>query len=166
MGGFALTTDGLYLGGPFAFTNRGPIAAYNLSQYSPGQTPFNLIAADSVTNFGLYGVTTTLPAGAGVQNLSLYSSGATPPVYAVATTTTAGNVVNSVLVSSGCTMTLGADLAMSLPQGATDVDLRGILNADNHAIAAATVYLGYYGGPFTLSNRGTISATSLYVSSQ
>jgi hypothetical protein len=98
-----------------------------------------------------------------VQGLSL-SNGAS------ANTTATGNVVIAAVVGSGSMLSLGANLSLHGlsadpgPLGGV-LDLRGVLNANGNSISAQTVDLGFYGGPFTLTNRGPIVTNRLYVSS-
>ena len=53
----------------------------------------------------------------------------------------------------GCTLTLGANLNLT-----NTLDLRGTLNGNGFGITAPTVLIGYNDGPFTVSNRGPITA--------
>ena len=48
---------------------------------------------------------------------------------------------------------MGADLSLS-----TSLDLNGTLNANGHAIATPTVYLGRNGGPVALQNDGLVTS--------
>jgi hypothetical protein len=158
--GYAISAGSvqLGLGGPFILSNRGPISTYNLSvssQYTPGLTTFTLTPADSVSSFSLYGVSTVLGAGVGVRDLSLYSNLATPPTYATAATTAAGSVTNSIYIDPGCTLTMGADMALG-----SSADVRGILDAKGHALSASIIYMGYYDGPASFQNDGRVTANS------
>jgi hypothetical protein len=158
--GHAISAATIGLGtndGPFSLINRGPItstAFYISSRYSPGQTTFNLTSADKIVGMYSYGVSTTFPPGASVQNLFLYSNGATPPTYSTATTSNVGNITNYVYLDPGATLTMGADL------GAGQVDVNGTLNANAHAITASTIYMGYNAGrPAVFQNDGPVTAT-------
>ena len=152
-----------YYGGPFTLTNRGALTASSLyvnSYYSSTPVTFNLTAADNVTNLYLYGVGTTLPTGAAVSSLLLGTNNNASPMYGTATTTAVGNITSSVEVDPGCTLTLGAPLSLT-----GTLNLGGTLNAANKAISANTIFLGYYSGPFTLTNRGAITTPTLSVDS-
>jgi hypothetical protein len=170
IGAFGSTVEFGYFGGPFTITNRGPITAGDLrvsSQYSPGQTSFDLTTSDAVTTFSLYGVDTTFPTGAAVNNLNLYSNANSTLRFSTATITASGNVTNTVLVDPGNTLNLQADLNLQ-----SSLDLRGTLNANGHALTATnsfhfgSIYLGYNNGPFVLNNRGAVTTDNLYVSSK
>jgi hypothetical protein len=92
----------------------------------------------------------------------LYSIYLTPRSFAAsATTTSMGNVTGVVNVDPSCTLTLGADLDL-----ANQIDLRGTINANGHAISTPTFFLGYYGGAALINNRGPISTATLDVSSE
>ena len=164
----AISASTIFLGlynGPFALNNRGAITAttsmYVSSFYSAGPLTFNLMAADHVNNLYLYGVTTSFASGSSVSSLVLTANttGSNPQISS-ATTTAVGNITGSVEVDPGCTLTLGANLSLT-----STLDLRGTLNANSHAISASYITLGGNGGPFTLNNRGAITANNLSVSS-
>jgi hypothetical protein len=100
-------------------------------------------------------VNSDLPAGVTVQQLFLSSNGVTPSVYATVSTASAGNVTKLVFVEPHCLLTLGADLTLA------DRFLQeGTLTANGHAIAANTIYMGYYAGPATFQNDGPVTAGS------
>jgi hypothetical protein len=165
--GHAISASTIYLGlynGPASITNRGAITTSNLyvsSQASPGLTSFALTPADTVSNFSTYGVDSTLSNGVSLQSLSLYSNGNATPRYSTVTTTTTGNVTGSVLVDSGNTVILGADLALT-----SGLDVRGTVNAAGHAITAPNLVLGYYNGPAAITNRGPMTIGNLTISAQ
>ena len=151
-----------YNGGPAVVnSNRGVFTTPYLfvsSQTSPALDTFNLIPGDNVTNVELYGVGTTIPSGASVQNLYLYSSGSgRNPTYSTASTSTNANVTGSVYLDPGNTLNLGADLIIS-----GNADVRGTINANGHAITVQTFYVGYNAGPATINNLGRVSANDYY----
>jgi hypothetical protein len=158
------------VGAPSTITNRGPISTHFLSVGSSlgqGQTAFNLTPADSVNVLTLYGVHSDLPPGVSIPVLQLEPNEPGSPIYATATTSATSNVTDSVLIYPGCTLTLGADMALSsanYPNGSLTVN--GTLNANGHAISSGEVILGGSGGTFGLVNRGPITTASLQVSSQ
>jgi hypothetical protein len=146
-------------GGPVTIANRGPIGGGYLevsSKYTPALTTFNLTPADSSTSLDLYGVNTFLAAGVSTSRLSLGSNGSSPPVFASATTTSINNVTYQLGVSSGCTLTLGADLNLnySLPG---QLSLSGTINANGHAITSSVVDI--YGSA-TFQNDGVVTVGS------
>jgi hypothetical protein len=147
-----------YNGGPYTLTNRGPITASDLvvtSRSTPGQTPFNLTAADHVNTLFLFGTSTTLPAGTGVASLILSTSdGSSNGASAAATTSAAGNITTQATIRWGCTLTLGADLVMN---PTSELDMGGTVNANGHAISAGAIYLGSPLGPGVFQNDGVVS---------
>jgi hypothetical protein len=141
-------------GAPFTLNNRGPITARSLlvsSRFSPAQTTFNLNSSDAVTGLNLYGISSNLPPDVSLAALFLYSNSATPPAYATASTSSAGNVTEIARVDPGCTLTLGADVTL-----ASELDLGGTLNANAHAVSAGTIYVGRFGGPATIQHDGPL----------
>jgi hypothetical protein len=160
--GIAINTTDLAFSGPFSFLNPGPIATGLLSVSSPdssGFATFNLAQGSAVRGgFSLYGVGTTLPAGIRIPEVALYSNNASPPTYATATTSATNNITTTALVSPGCTLNLGADLTLSV--GAAAVDLNGTLNANGHAVNAASIAIGYLGGPVSIQNDGLVTTGS------
>jgi hypothetical protein len=152
---------------PFTITNRGPISTYFLSIGGPVGQTFNLTPADSVNVLTLYGVHSDLPPGVSIPVLQLEPNEPGSPIYATATTSATSNVTDSVLIYPGCTLTLGADMALSsanFPNGSLTVN--GTLNANGHAISSGQVTLSGSGGTFGLVNRGPITTANLSVSSQ
>ena len=165
--GYAISAPTVGLTAPFALVNRGPITAGALSvtSNSSSQISFNLTAADAIATLNVYGVNTTLPAGASVQNLSLYSNGSiifpppNPPAVSTAATSAVGNVTGSVYVDQGNKLTLGADLSLT-----GNLNLLGQLNANGYAISASQVLIPYYNeATSTLVSRGPITASVLDV---
>ena len=160
--GYAISAGTAYLGyygGPFSITNRGPLTVGSLyvsSQYSPARANFSFAAGDTATNLHLFGIDTTLPAGAAVTNLYINLSAST------VNTTTVGNLSGSVTIGPGNTLTLGADLQLST---SGTLGLGGTLNADGHAISVGALNLGLASN-YALNNRGSITANSLGVSSE
>jgi hypothetical protein len=84
---------------------------------------------------------------------------------AIGTTTQSGNITTSVLVESGSSLTLGANLSLS-----DALNLRGTgttLNASGHNIVATNeILIGWDGGNPVLQNRGTLSTNNLAVRNQ
>jgi autotransporter-associated beta strand protein len=140
---------GWYNNQPVSVLNRGPITAANLYV---GIGSFDVTASDSVTSFSLDFATSTLHNN--VANLSLSDT-------SQATTTPTGNVTNSVALDLSSTLTLGTSMALT---GNLDLERSATLNMANHPVSAQSVLLGWYNGlPFTISNRGPISASNLYL---
>ena len=72
MAGYGLSAPNVTFGsgsGPANVLNRGPITTANLNVYAAGET-FNLNPSDSVTNFNLYGGTSTLNSPVSTLTLS------------------------------------------------------------------------------------------------
>lgn len=143
MNGHAVNQVSIFLGanGPFTIMNRGPLGAANLNvssaAYSPGPISFSLTPADSTGIFNLLGVSTSFPVGAGVDQLYLSSNGAVPPSYATATTSAVGNVRKDAYIAAGCTLTLGADLALTYGSGGVgNLTLDGTLITNGHSLSA------------------------------
>ncbi len=152
MGGHSITANEVHLGYfdgvPVTLENRGALSVTNL--YVGNGKTFNLIAADSVTNFFVdKGVTTTLNSGVTYLQVAGGSS---------ATTTAAGSISGAVSVYSGSTLTLGTNLNIS---GLLDVVQAGsTLNAQGHSIGADSLIVGYGG---SLTNLGQVTLNSLEV---
>ena len=156
MAGHSLSAPSIYLGWydgqPVTVLNRGPISTPSLNV---GYISLNLTPSDAVTNFNVEGGTTTLGSGVTVSALNLAAS-------AQATTSTVGNVSSSVQVFGGSMLTLGS--SMSLSDNLDIRDNNSTLNMAGHALAAPTIYLGWYDGqPVTVLNRGPISTPTLDV---
>jgi hypothetical protein len=162
--GYALSAPTVQISYGFSLVNRGPISATTLSVTSQNntatQTNFDLTAADSVSTFNLYGINTTLPAGASVQTLFLYhNSNGSPGAVSTATTSAVGNVTGSVYIDQGSRLTMGADLNLT-----GDLNLQGAVSANGHAISANQILIPYYNeSTTTLPNRGSITAATLDV---
>ena len=141
-----------WYGDPFAFANPGTINATNLLVNlgnNSGTTNFNLPAGSTVTNFTVANTNAVLAAGAHVQNLTVEPW---PP--ASVTTMAADNVTASVLVDTGCTLTLGADLVLS-----NSLTVRGAtLNANGHGLSSPVVNISNLGGPAMVQNAGVVNA--------
>src|SRR5439155_1537393 len=105
-------------------------------------------AADRITTLNLIGISTVIPFGGAVQNLTLHANTATPPTYSTATIFSTGNVTNSISEDAGNALTLGADLTL-----AGNLNLRGALYANGHAVSAATINVGSVGGPVTFQDQ-------------
>lgn len=158
-GGAMSLTGGLYVynGGTVDLGNHALVTA-NL--YLDG-------AASALFNRNTLTVTSNLTAAGGhaftfqstdtTAGLLVTGSGST------ATTAATGNVTASASVSQGGRLTLGAPL--NLGSGYLDVQ-SGTVNAQGRAITAGSIYLGWFGGPAVLQNRGALTATSLYVANQ
>jgi hypothetical protein len=140
-----------YYGGSTTLLNRGRLTANYL--YVANQ-PFNLNAADSISNFSLSNGTSTINTPLSSLTLSNNST---------ATTTAVGNVTGNVNIYSGSTLTLGAD--MTLSGGVLNLQDNGsTLNMAEHTLNASQIFFGWYGGgSTTLLNSGRISANYLYV---
>jgi hypothetical protein len=139
-------------------TTPGSLSASTLEVY--GQT-FNLLAADTVTNFYLADGATTLNSGVAVSQLQLENS-------STGTTTTSGNVTGNLFVYSGSTLNLGAKLSIS---GELDVENTGsVLNMNGNNISAGIIELGYADDVAVTLNRGStpgsLTASNLYVYGQ
>jgi hypothetical protein len=143
LNGFTLTANILALG---SYSNAGSIARTGGGTLSIGSTLYQY----SNNSF-------SFAPGDVAYNLSM-ANGAT------VTTAATSNLKGSVIVGPGCTLALGANL--NLPYYPQTMDLSGTLNANGYAISNPTIYFGYHDGPFALTNRGPISATNFYVSSQ
>jgi hypothetical protein len=154
-----LNASQIYLGwngGDVDLLNRAQLTAdYLFMSYVSylDHRVFDLNAGDSIANFYLSNATSTL--NAPVSSLTLYN-------HATATTTAAGNVSQSVSISSGSRFTMGADMTLSgnlsLWEAGSTLDMGG------HALNASQVMLGWYGSAATtLLNSGRISANGLYV---
>ena len=154
MAGYGLSAPNVDFGsasGPANVLNRGPITTANLNVYAAGET-FNLNPSDSVTNFNLYGGTSTL--NSPVSTLTL-SNGAQ------ATTTATGNVSSSVNLYTSSTLTLGASITLN---SYLDVEQGSTLNMAGYPLSAPSVYLGWgYNQPVSVLNRGPISTANLDV---
>jgi hypothetical protein len=145
--GHRITALGLFLG-YFAYStaelaNRGDLAVTDLYV---GHRNFNLTSTDQVTNFTLRSGGTSLGSGVAVQRLYLQGG-------ATAATSAVGNITHSVLVTSGSTLTLGADLNVI-----EYVSLEGdnsTINAQGHKITASS--LGLIGTNLRLLNDGAIT---------
>ena len=72
-----------------------------------------MVSGDHVTTLNLVGISTVLPFGATVQNLSLHVNTATPPTYSTATIFSTGNVTNSLSEDASNSLTLGANLTLT-----------------------------------------------------
>ena len=113
---------------------------------------FNLVPADTVTNFQLGDGTSTL-AGC-VSSLTLYNG-------SQAATVSANSLSGNAYVESGSTLTLGAPLALS---GALDVEGYSTLDMGGQPLSAPYVYLGWwYGQPVNVLNRRPIATGNLFV---
>jgi hypothetical protein len=115
---------------------------------------FQLKPTDTVAIFRMNNGTTNLGAGVTVQHLHLASS-------AVGTTAETGNITKSVLVESGSTLTLGANLTLT-----ENLNLRGggvTLNASGRDISTTgQILLGWESsGTPVLQNVGTLTAGEL-----
>jgi hypothetical protein len=153
---------GYYTGGMFTLVNRGPITAANLdvsSQYSQSPVSFNLTAADAVSTLILHGVNTSFAGNVVVQNLWLKSNDLATPAFSTATTSSAGNITQTVYIDPGCTLTQGTDINVG------SLYLYGTLNANGHKLSGNNVTFGGL-GPYTINNRGPISVGILEVSSR
>ncbi len=157
-----ITANQIFLGwnvsnSNWSLTNRGNLNAAYL--YVDGQT-LNLTASDSVQNFYLSGpgAGTTLPNGAAVSSLNLYTS-------AIAATTGVGNIASSVYMDGASSLTLGADLSLS---SGIDVRNGSTINAQNHDITASQIFLGWNvsNSNWSLTNRGNLNTANLYVDGQ
>jgi hypothetical protein len=137
--GHTLTAASLLLGWDGGGTNvrllnRGKLAVTNLNV---SDQDFNLTAADRVTGFALSNGSTGLGAGVTIQSLSLQDG-------ATAATSAVGNITQSVDVTAGSTLTLGADLNV-----AGSVQVYGdnsTFDAGGHKITADTMRIGVDGG--------------------
>ncbi len=157
MGSHAVNASTIWLGwygGSPTVLNRGPMTANDL--YVANQT-FNLIATDAVSNMHLSNGVTSLAVGNAVNSVDLSDASSL-------TTAATGNVTGSAAVYSGSTLTLGAD--MSLTGNLYVTDNGSTLDMDGHAVNANEIYLGWYGGPTTVLNRGPLTANDLNVGNQ
>jgi hypothetical protein len=149
LNGFKLSANNLFLGanggsGSILRTGGGTITIS-----TPSPSTIGLLSVRSSGSF-------LFAAGDVVQDLHVADN-------ATATTAAVGNLTKYASVDPAGTLNLAANLSPSF-----GIDVRGTLNANGHAISAPTgnIYLGYYGGPFVLNNRGPISASNLAVSSE
>jgi hypothetical protein len=135
--------------------NRGTITAGRMNVR--GQN-FDLTPTDAVGYFIMRAGTTNLGNGVVVGRLDLMEN-------ATGTTTQSGNITNIVLVESGSSLALGANLTLS-----DSLNIRGTgtaLNASGHDIAATNqILIGWDGGNPALQNRGTLSTNNLSVRNQ
>ena len=157
MGGHAVNASTIWLGwygGSPTVLNRGPLTANDL--YVGNQT-FNLIATDAVSNLHLSNGAGVLVATNALNSVDLSSASAL-------TTVAVGNVTDSAAVYSGSTLTLGADMSLSGDLYVTDNG--STLDMGGHAVNANGIWLGWYGGPTTVLNRGPLTANDLYVGNQ
>jgi hypothetical protein len=137
---------------PVTLQNLGNITTSNLN-VGNGMS-FNITASDTVTSFFLSGGTSTLDNNVGSVSLS---NGAT------AATTTSGTATTNASISGGSTLTLGAN--MTLTGDLEMQDSGSTLNMAGHNLSANSIYLAYFGNaPVTVENRGTITATNVYMS--
>ncbi len=157
LNGNAVTANTILLGyynGSAVTLNRGgaggTLTATNLEV---GNTSFNLLATDKVTNYYLTNAQTTLNSDVAYLQLDSKST---------ATTTASGNVTGGVGVFGGSTLNLGADLNLT-----GNLDLRDTgttLNANGHAITADTLYAGNYNSSaVTLTDLGKVTLNDLFV---
>jgi PEP-CTERM motif len=153
LGGFTLTTYGLYLGdnggaGTIQRTGGGTLAV-SIGVYQNSGGNFSFAPGD-------------------VANQLYVSDGST------AATSAAGNVTNYVELDPGGALALGANLSLAdttllgpgIPGGplpppvpaAGVLRMSGTLNANGHAIAASTIAIGSDGGPVAFLNDGLVTA--------
>src|SRR5208337_1917378 len=123
----ALAANSIYLGyydgEPVTLNRGGAGGTLTATNLLVGNTTFNLLSTDSVTNYYLNNATSTL--NSSVSSLQLVSG-------SNATTTAAGNVTGGVQVFSGSTLNLGANLNLS---GSLDIrDLGTTVNAHGFGI--------------------------------
>jgi autotransporter-associated beta strand protein len=154
MAGHPLTASSLYLGANNGTTaivlgRSGGITTNSLTLTSQA---FNLLPADTVTNFNLGGSTSTI-AGC-VSFLTLYNA-------SQAATVSATSLSGNAYVESGSTLALGAPLALS---GPLDVEGYSTLDMGGQPLSAPYVYLGWnYGQPVNVLHRGPITTGNLFV---
>ncbi len=157
LNGNALAANSIYLGyydgEPVTLNRGGAGGTLTATNLLVGNTTFNLLSTDSVTNYYLNNATSTL--NSSVSSLQLVSG-------SNATTTAAGNVTGGVQVFSGSTLNLGANLNLS---GSLDIrDLGTTVNAHGFGITANSLLVGFYDTqPVSLINNGTVNVANLYV---
>ncbi len=179
MGGHALSAANYIFLGWYNSTvptlvNRGPLLTANL--YVANQ-PFSLAPVDAVTNMYLANVSGGTLSNHSLNYLYLYNTAlATAGTWSTASleldggtplaTTSTGNVTSSAYVHNGSVLTLGADMLLS-----NQFDLRdsgSTLDMGGHALSATNyIFLGWYNSTVpTLTNRGPLATTNLYVANQ
>jgi hypothetical protein len=86
------------------------------------------------------------------------------------TTAATGNITHSVVVDTGSTLALGADLYLFSPMDTTRINVRGdnsTLDAQGYRLTATEMYLGWYGGGNArLLNKGQLVLGALDVANQ
>lgn len=137
----------------FTLNNPGAITATTLYV---ANNDFSLRSGDQTVGLSVSNATTNLIAAQSVTSLDLD--------HAVATTNAAGNISQYVQVYNGSTLNLGADLNLTV--GYLDIEGNSVVNANNHAITAPTVYVGWSNPGGTLNNPGAITATNLRLRDQ
>src|SRR5262249_25119716 len=110
-----------------------------------------------VTNYYLSNGNTSLGTGAAVQRLYLQDG-------ASAATSAVGNITHSVDLTTGSTLTLGADLSVS--EYVSVAGVNSTINAQGHRITAENLFLAWEGGNAQLQNRGALAVTNLWVANQ
>ncbi|HSQ56446.1 MAG TPA: hypothetical protein VLM40_11955, partial [Gemmata sp.] len=135
--------------------NRGTLTTNQLSLR--GQT-FQLTSTDAVGRFTIDAGATNLGAGVVINRLDLSTN-------STATTAETGNITAFVLVDSGSTLTLGANLTLS---DTLNIRASGtVLDAAGHNISATNqVLIGWDAVGATIQNRGTLSTANLLVKGQ
>jgi hypothetical protein len=160
-----ITTDSLSIGWEYGsqgrvpgtnvvhFVNRGDLIVNAL--FVANQN-FNLTATDQVTSLSLANGSTTFAPSTTVGLLDLFNG-------ATATTTAVGNIPGFIMVMSGSTLTLGADL---IAGGNVSGD-NSTLDAQGHKITTSFLSIGWDGGNnVRFLNRGELAVTTLLVANQ
>ena len=158
LGTFRLTTGSLQIGSSSGtgsvLRTTGSVSSSFVSVFN---TTFNITAADAISQLQLNNASTTIAAGASVSGLVDLDGTST------LTTTASGNLTGQVRVGvnagSTSTLILGADLIN--PASNVSVSAGSTINAQGRNLTAGSIQVDG-----TLSNRGTLTTSQLYVSGQ